>query len=97
MPSPTQTSASGATVRHGIGGRAPACRSCGWAGGSVRRWALKARLPPTPATTAVASPTTGWMVVASTVTRIGPRMKTASSTTASSAYAVCTSRGESST
>ena len=40
-------------------------------------------------------PTAGCTVVASTVTRIGPRMKTVSSTTASSANAVCRSAGRS--
>ncbi len=66
----------------------PSDAACGWAGGSVRRWAAKARLPKVPAAAAVARPSTGSMVVARTVTRIGPTMKTISSTTASRANAV---------
>ena len=54
-------------------------------------------MPLTPVTTAAARPATGSQAVASAVTRIGPAMNTASSTTDSSAYAVCTCRGSSST
>ena len=54
-------------------------------------------MPLTPARMAAASPATGSQAVARAVTRIGPVMNTASSTTDSRAYAVCTSRGSSST
>ena len=54
-------------------------------------------MPSTPEASAAPSPATGCTAVASTVTMIGPVMKTTSSATASSANAVCTSRGESST
>ena len=84
-PSATQTTVSGARVRQGSGTRGPAARSTGCAGGSVPRWAANARLPPTPATTVAAMPATGSTRVASRVTRIGPTMKTDSSTTASNA------------
>lgn len=77
-------------------GGGPWTRSAG-ARQLASRCAQKARVPPTQATTATAMPATGCTAVASTVTRIGPRMKTASSSTASSAYAVCTSAGRSST
>ena len=90
-----RTTASGTTVRHGIGGAVPARdRRGGWAGGSVARWAQNASVPTTPASTSDRGrPATGSHAVASTVTRIGPSMKTASSTTASIAYAVWTSAG----
>ena len=96
VPSAVQTRASGTTVAHGIEGRGPAAPRLGCAGGSVRRWAANSSVPTTPVTSAVASPAVGWMVVASTVTRIGPSMNTVSSATASSAKAVCRSSGESS-
>ena len=82
------------TVRHGIGGRGPdvlgraggrAARCARWAAkpGCRRRRRRPRRRARRPGATAVAS----------TVTRIGPMMKTASSSTASNAYAVCTLGG----
>nr|WP_300539769.1 hypothetical protein [uncultured Nocardioides sp.] len=88
---------SGASVRQGSGTRRSPPRRCGWAGGAVERWAANAHEPRDPAAAATASPSTGCTSVASTVTRIGPRMKTTSSKTASRAYAVCTCAGRSST
>ena len=72
-------------MRHGIAGRGPDSWLRTWTGGSVERWAVKASVPPTQARTATPMPATGCQAVASTVTRIGPIMKTASSATDSSA------------
>ena len=99
-PSASATTASGSTVRHGILGATTspsAVATLGWAGGSVARWAARKSVPLTPARMAAVRPATGSQAVASTVTRIGPTMNTASSTTDSRAYAVCTCRGSSST
>ena len=84
-PSARATTASGATTRHGMRGRSATVveRACG--GGWVARWAARNSVPPTPVATATVRPATGCQVVASTVTRIGPSMKTASSTTDSRA------------
>ncbi len=49
-------------------------------------------MPTRPEPTAAPRPASGCTVVASTVTTVGPIMKTASSTTASKANAVCRSR-----
>ncbi len=90
-PSISVTTNSGTIVRHGIPGRGPESATRGLGGGAVSRWAARARVPTSPVTSAVVRPASGCSAVASTVTRIGPTMNTASSTTASSAYAVCTS------
>jgi hypothetical protein len=58
-------------------------------GGSVDRRLANARPPTTAKPTMAATPATGSICVASTVTRIGPTMKIDSSTTASNEYAVC--------
>ena len=87
-------------MRHGIRGPAvfpSAVETRGWPGGSVARCDARKSVPLTPARMAAASPATGSHAVARAVTRIGPVMNTASSTTDSRAYAVCTSRGSSST
>ena len=59
-PARAHTSASGRTVRHGIGGRAPVAWSCGCAGGSVRALGGEGEgADARRATTAAASPATG--------------------------------------
>ena len=94
-PRVRQTIARVSTSRHGIGSRAPDS-SRRPAGGSVRRWAANARVPIRPLTAAVVRPATGCQDVARIVTSTGPTTKTTSSSTASSAKAVCTSAGRSS-
>ena len=58
----------------------------------MRRWLTSANVPTTPARIAAVSPAAGLTSVASSVTVIGPTMNTVSSTTASTANAVCSSR-----
>ena len=82
-PRPT---ASGAEPRHGIGGRGAASRGrAGAPAARCARWAARTSVPDGAGDDARrrARPA-GATVVASTVTRVGPMMKTASSTTASS-------------
>ncbi len=57
-------------------------------GGSVRRWDTKTAVPTAAAAPAVISPASGCTTVTSTVTSVGPRMKTTSSMTDSKAKAV---------
>ncbi len=60
-------------------------------GGSVCRWAARARAPTKPTTPPAASPRAGCTEVARKVASTGPTMKTASSSTASQANAVFSS------
>ena len=92
-PSAKQTTASGTTDLHGIGGRAPVWCPGGCGSGCVARWAARYSDPPTPLTSAIPRPAQARQVVASTVATVGPMMKMASSITDSRAYAVWISVG----
>ena len=86
-PSPSSTSAS--TASPGIRSAVPPGRRPRATGGSVARWAANAAPPPTTNASAATSPAAGATVVASVVASTGPITKITSSSTDSSANAVC--------
>ena len=91
-PNAKLISATGSSSRHGIATLTPSVRpGCG--GGSVLRSEQKTSVPTSPKTIAATRPAAGSIVVASTVASGGPERKMHSSTTASSAKAVCRSAG----